>query len=136
MIKRFLPWLVGAIYFLCPYDVLPDFLLGAGWLDDLAILGLIWWWNVKRARGARGASAAGNRSRGQGQESDQKASNKDPYDVLGIPEGASKEEIRSAYKRLVAKYHPDKVQHLGPEFQKLAHEKFVAVQQAYEKLKQ
>lgn len=29
-------------------------------------------------------------------------------DVLGLPDGASKEEIRAAYKRLMAQCHPDK----------------------------
>lgn len=33
---------------------------------------------------------------------------KNPYEVLGIKEGASEEEIRRAYKELARKYHPDK----------------------------
>jgi hypothetical protein len=135
MMKRFLPWLVGAVYFLCPYDLLPDFLFGPGWVDDLVILGLIWWWNVKRQRATPGANAGGRGGQGWGGETAEHRTEGNPYEVLGVGEGASMEEIRSAYKRLVAKYHPDKVQHLGPEFQKLAHEKFIAVQQAYEKLK-
>ena len=31
-----------------------------------------------------------------------------PYKVLGVNEGASQEEIRAAYLKLVKKYHPDK----------------------------
>ena len=31
-------------------------------------------------------------------------------------------------------YHPDKVHHLGEEFEKVAHEKFTELQRAYEKL--
>ena len=31
-----------------------------------------------------------------------------PYKVLGVSEGASQEEIRAAYLKLVKKYHPDK----------------------------
>jgi preprotein translocase subunit Sec63 len=30
------------------------------------------------------------------------------YSVLGIPDGSSLEEVRSAYKALARKYHPDK----------------------------
>jgi DnaJ-class molecular chaperone len=51
-----------------------------------------------------------------------------------VKRGASKEEIKAAYKKLVAQYHPDKVQHLGKEFQELAHKKFVAIQRAYDVL--
>ncbi len=33
--------------------------------------------------------------------------NRDPYDVLGIPHGASEEEAARAYRKLAKKYHPD-----------------------------
>lgn len=31
----------------------------------------------------------------------------DPYSVLGVPQGASDDEIKAAYKKLAKKYHPD-----------------------------
>ena len=32
----------------------------------------------------------------------------DPYKVLGVSPEATDEEIKSAYRQLVRKYHPDK----------------------------
>ena len=56
----------------------------------------------------------------------------DPYHVLGITRGASKEEIKAAYFNLIKQYHPDKVSHLGQEFQKLADEKAQLINRAYQ----
>ena len=33
--------------------------------------------------------------------------NKSPYDILGIKQGASDDEIKAAYRKLAKKYHPD-----------------------------
>ena len=63
---------------------------------------------------------------------------KDPntaYKILGIQETATEEEIKKAYRKLAVKYHPDKVQHLGKEFQSGAKEKFQRIQEAYETIK-
>jgi DnaJ like chaperone protein len=53
------------------------------------------------------------------------------YSVLGIKEGASKDEIKKAYKNACKKHHPDKVHHLGQEFQKIAEEKMRQINESY-----
>ncbi|MCL2695620.1 MAG: J domain-containing protein [Clostridiales bacterium] len=55
-----------------------------------------------------------------------------PYQVLGIKEGASQEEIRRAYLALVKKYHPDK--YADNPLRELAGEKLKEVNAAYEML--
>ncbi len=57
------------------------------------------------------------------------------YKILEIERSATDEEVKKAYRRMAMKYHPDKVSHLGQDFQKAAHEKFQKVNQAYENIK-
>lgn len=57
-----------------------------------------------------------------------------PWKILGVQRNATQEEIRRAFHRLAVQYHPDKVHHMGEDFQKIAHEKFTELQEAYERL--
>jgi hypothetical protein len=45
---------------------------------------------------------------------------KNYYHLLSLPADAPAEEIKKAFRREIARYHPDKVQHLGKEFQEMA----------------
>ncbi|KAH8909148.1 DnaJ-domain-containing protein [Coniochaeta sp. PMI_546] len=56
----------------------------------------------------------------------------DPWKVLGIEKSADKSEIRTAYRKLVLKCHPDKVQ--DPTLKAQKQDEFQKVQQAYELL--
>lgn len=64
-------------------------------------------------------------------------SDKDKYygKVLGLAGQISKNDIVKRYKDLVVKYHPDKVSHLGKEFQLLAEIKIKEINLAYDYLK-
>lgn len=57
------------------------------------------------------------------------------YKILEIDPTASDEEVKKAYRKMAVKYHPDKVSHLGEDFQQKAKEKFQRVNEAYEKIK-
>ncbi|WP_010177802.1 TerB family tellurite resistance protein [Aquimarina agarilytica] len=56
------------------------------------------------------------------------------YKILEIDKSATDSEVKKAYRTMVKKYHPDKLQHLPPHLIKGAEEKFQSVQQAYEQL--
>ena len=57
------------------------------------------------------------------------------YKVLEIEEASLNEEVKKAYRKMAVKYHPDKVSHLGVDFQQSANEKFQKINEAYEKIK-
>ncbi len=56
------------------------------------------------------------------------------YKILEIERTATVTEIKKAYRTMVKKYHPDKLQHLDEAYRKGAVEKFNKVQEAYEQL--
>jgi DnaJ like chaperone protein len=57
------------------------------------------------------------------------------YKILETTPDANEEELKKAYRKMATKYHPDKVSHLGDEFQKAANEKFQQVNAAWEQIK-
>ncbi len=57
------------------------------------------------------------------------------YKILGITANATDEEVKTAYREMAKKYHPDKVSYLGEDVKKAAEEKFMKVNEAYETIK-
>lgn len=57
---------------------------------------------------------------------------RNPYEVLGVPQNASNDEIKKAYRQLSKKYHPDS--YVNNPLADLAEEKFKEVQAAYEEI--
>jgi DnaJ like chaperone protein len=74
---------------------------------------------VRAGRGAAASSSAGS------------------YAVLGVDPGASDDEVKRAYRKMVHEYHPDTIASKGlpEEFNTFAHEKFKEIQEAYEAIK-
>lgn len=123
--------ILAVLYVLSPYDILPDMLVGWGWLDDLAILGFLWRYFYLKKR----KKYAYQQQYRKTEYADRGETLIDPYTILEVDRNATAEEIKKAYRRLVNKYHPDKVVHLGEEFKKLAEKHFKEVQEAYQKIK-
>lgn len=57
------------------------------------------------------------------------------YKTLGVAAGARPDEIRLAYKRMMAQYHPDKVNDLGEKIRLTAEAESKRINQAYDYLK-
>ena len=136
---RYLIYLLPILYVLSPYDFLPDFMVGLGWVDDLIILGFLCWYHfVYRKKSQPGPeterkyqySHKENQQTGFEEVNEEKA----PHEILGVERGASIEQIKAAYRELANQYHPDKVMHLGEEFKILAEKRFKEIQKAYQEL--
>jgi hypothetical protein len=57
------------------------------------------------------------------------------YQLLSVEPNASPDEIKRAFRNEIARYHPDKVQHLGKEFQEMAASRAAALTEAYRTLR-
>ena len=68
-----------------------------------------------------------------GPEGDAKAALGEAYRILGVDADASDAQVRSAYKRKIAKFHPDKIQgeDLDSEWMELANAKCAEINEAY-----
>lgn len=77
-----------------------------------------------------------SRNKTQGQSHTEEYINGKPArQVLGVPPGASIEQVNAAYREKAKQYHPDRVEGLGPELKALADEKMKEVNAAYAALK-
>ena len=151
LLRQLPPWLLlllCVLYVLSPVDLLPDFLGVPGRLDDLLVaLGTLFYLysaskkDAGRDRSRReGASSEGRQGQQDRRGSDSDSSGRagrdsmDPYEVLGVDRGESFEEIRSRYKERLLQYHPDRVQHLGKEFEEIAERKTKEITEAYQQI--
>jgi DnaJ domain/Protein of unknown function (DUF1232) len=132
---RLLCGLIILIYLISPLDLFPDRIPVLGRIDDLAVLlyGLYLMSKAKKF-GSSGNRQGQGRTTQAGTEEVEPQRSQTPFEVLGVSDTAPISEITAKYRELAAKYHPDKVVHLGDEFQQMAHRKMIEIQNAYETL--
>lgn len=135
-------WIILALlYFLSPYDLIPG-VHPAAWIDDLIVMFLLFRYLGRLKQTHTYRAPPDENSHNQRQDGPQGANGrqtssktpKSPYEILNVSPGADQEQIKAAYRKLANQYHPDKVAHLGKEFQDLAEQRFKEIQDAYDKL--
>jgi hypothetical protein len=57
-----------------------------------------------------------------------------PYQILGIDKNATQTEMTAAYRKKMMECHPDRVAHLGQDFQDMAQRKAAELNHAYDTL--
>ena len=57
---------------------------------------------------------------------------RDPYEVLGVPRSATKDQIKAKYRELAKKYHPDN--YVGTPLAEMANEKMQEINEAYDSI--
>jgi len=151
ILRQLPPWLLLVLcilYVLSPIDLLPDVLGLPGRFDDLLVaLGTLLYLFTGAKKGPRaGRSSRAGRAnegrQGEGGPGESKDSSpgsaprepQDPYSILEVNRGTDLEEIRRRYKEKLLQYHPDRVQHLGKEFQDMAEKRTKEITQAYQQI--
>ena len=123
--------LLALLYLGSPIDLVPD--VGVvGLLDDLLVLVGAIWWARRRAQTRTTHSQSERRSEPRNATADPAA---DPYSVLGVSRNATQAQITHAYREQMKLYHPDRVNSLGEELQRVAHQKTLDIQRAYDQLR-
>lgn len=56
------------------------------------------------------------------------------HDVLGVRHDAGLDEVRSRFRELAKKYHPDHFQSASPQFKDAAESEFKRIREAYERV--
>ena len=128
MLRPFALLGLALLYLRMPFDLIPD-ALPVGLLDDIAMLLAALYFGGRTMSGESAEQGAGSA------HPEGPAVGFDPYEILGVRRGASKEEITRAFRERMKQYHPDRVADLGKELRDVAHEKSVQIQRAYEMLK-
>jgi hypothetical protein len=57
-----------------------------------------------------------------------------PWEILGLAEGASQEEVKSVYRQLAMQFHPDSLAGLGENQKREAERIFIRIKEAYREI--
>jgi DnaJ like chaperone protein len=92
-------------------------------------------WNEAENREDYNTKNQGDKNRKFGQQTKKMTTN-DAYDILGVEDKASDEEVKKAYRAMAVKYHPDNAARLGEEALRQATETMKQINAAWETVKE
>lgn len=127
---RWIYFVLPLAYFIFPLDL--DFLGIFGRIDDILLL-LFVFWAMDRAQNFKDFH---KEARGQKKQTHTETGkvHRPPHEVLGVSRNAGKSEIKQAYRKLMAQYHPDKFSHLGEAFEATAVRRSQEINEAYKQM--
>ncbi|MFH1154618.1 MAG: DnaJ domain-containing protein [Pseudomonadota bacterium] len=157
MLFRALLILLTLAYLISPFDLIPEvFVPYLGWIDDTFLIGLLIYYlkygrlpglfyrqskkqqpffrETGHSRTSDTFSRDSHTRKNQEQEKPEPGPVRSAREILGVSKNATRQEIQSAFREAVKRYHPDRVSHLGKEFQDLANKKFIEINEAYNTL--
>jgi len=85
-----------------------------------------------RRSAVKGVRARGNPTDRENPTPDDPMTERECAAILGLNGRVTLGEIKAAYRNEIAKYHPDKVTHLAPEFREMARIRTRRIRAAYE----
>jgi hypothetical protein len=127
------------LYVIIPWDF--DFVPLVGRLDDVlfVLLALYYYRKRKRSLGGRGGASESRREGSSAREepgATARGEESDPYLLLGVDRGDGEDDIKRAYREMLGKYHPDRVQHLGEEFREMAAQRTKTINLAWQRVRE
>jgi len=133
---RWIFWVGLLFYFIMPIDLFPDVVPGLGRLDDILMIIMgIWVFERSKKFGDFFKQAKREKQTTSGtEETRREEPTLSAHEVLGVSPNAGAGEIKTAYRKRLSMYHPDKFAHLGPEFEITARKKTEAIIAAYRQL--
>lgn len=88
----------------------------------------------ERQQGSRSKEKQEKKADRDNNKAKAEGSKRDPYEVLGIKRGATRDDIKKAYYEKIKEYHPDKVATLGEDLKKLAEERTKEINEAFKNI--
>jgi DnaJ-class molecular chaperone len=90
----------------------------------------------KKRKGYPAESSGKGGKKGKQEAGSAEDQHQDPYEILHVEKNATRDELSSAYRKIVKMYHPDRIAGLAPEYREIAERKMKLINAAYRNAKE